>query len=400
MPATSSPVEESAFEDLVSRAASLTGFAREAIVEAKIRALMQNFLVGGATASQLLAKLEQGEPRLVTAIIEAVSVEETYFFRHPDHFSFLASEVARFDSAGPLRAWSAGCATGEEAWSLAACLKSEAPGREIEVLGTDMIERHLRTARAGVYRGWSVRPSGPMLYPATRTDKDAVRVLDALRPSTRFEQHNLLDPPPPGRFDVIFCRNVLVYFTAESADRVLANLTSALAPRGLLMFGIMDVGTAPSGLRRKGAITLNAFSLGSTPTPPASRPMNRPRRIPSPSPSPSPSRPDPIEPPAREEPIALHAEALWLIEQRRHSAAAEVLSRLVALAPDYLPYLLEQALLERRRGDLSQAASLMRDLIRRTDGLPPEQIIAGPADLPVAYYRASAMALLAFQEGR
>ena len=106
------------------------------------------------------------------AVVRASLVGETYFFRHPEHFRFISREgLPRVMRSGVthLRGWSAGCATGEEAYSLAACLLSAAlPGITVDVVGTDINEGSLTTARRATYGAWSRRESGPHLFPLYR----------------------------------------------------------------------------------------------------------------------------------------------------------------------------------------------------------------------------------------
>ena len=175
---------------------------------------------------------------MIEGLAAAVAVGETSFFRQPEHFAWIARETR----GRRLRAWSAGCATGEEAWSLAATIEGE-------VLGTDLIEGHVAAARAGTYRPWSVRAPLPEAILEPLPD-GRLRVVDRLRAAVRFRRHNLLDPAPEGGFDLILCRNVLVWFTAEAARFAIANLSAALAPGGCLLFAPLDVDGRLPGLER------------------------------------------------------------------------------------------------------------------------------------------------------
>src|SRR6185312_15914865 len=115
------------------------------------------------------------------------------------------------------------------------------------VLGTDLLERNLAAARTGTYGAWSRRASGPMLHDVFENPgADRVSVSQRLRAVTRFAPHNLLDTAPD-EFDVIFCRNVLVYFAREAIDKAVRNLAAALAPPGAIFFGSMDIAGPPPG---------------------------------------------------------------------------------------------------------------------------------------------------------
>jgi chemotaxis protein methyltransferase CheR len=178
-------------------------------------------------------------------LLDLVTIQETSFFRNPEHFQALARPVlneVRLRAAGrPLRIWSAGCATGEEAYSIGLSLL-EAGVQSAEVVGTDVSEAALETARAGCYTQRAVR-----LVPRPVLDRYFDRVNDqfvvgeALRRIVRFEHLNLIrDPFPTARFagcDVVFCRNVIIYFTPESVRRIVRTFAECLLPGGALFLG-------------------------------------------------------------------------------------------------------------------------------------------------------------------
>lgn len=178
------------------------------------------------------------------AFVNALTTNLTAFFREPHHFELLAARAQ--ERAGrrgaPLRCWSSACSTGEEAWSIAMVLReAECPG---EVLGTDIDTDVLHTAQSGVYR-----MDRAATLPAERLRKHFLRGTGAneglvslrpeLRSLVRFGQLNLQSPvwPAMERFDVIFCRNVVIYFDREFQKKLLARLADLLVPGGVLMVG-------------------------------------------------------------------------------------------------------------------------------------------------------------------
>jgi chemotaxis protein methyltransferase CheR len=196
-------------------------------------------------ADAFLERLRVREPLCVTALVEAAVVGETYFFRHPEQLDAvrqLAIDAAPRDR--PLRIWSAGCASGEEPYSLAMELLDAGRGGSAgdRVLATDVSARALATAKAAVYGEWSLRRLDPLvrqrhfeLRPPNVVVRPEVRALVELR------RHNLVKDPPPGNgFDVVVCRNVLIYFTAPTAVAVVERLASALRPGGLLVLGPVE----------------------------------------------------------------------------------------------------------------------------------------------------------------
>ena len=178
------------------------------------------------------------------AFVNALTTNLTAFFREPHHFDLLAA-LAQDRAAkrgAPLRCWSSACSTGEEPWSIAMVLREAGcPG---DVLGTDIDTDVLDTAQAAVYR--MERTSG--LPPerlrrhflrGTGANEGLVSVRPELRAMVRFGQLNLQSPvwPAQERFDVIFCRNVVIYFDREFQKKLLQRLADLLVPGGLLMVG-------------------------------------------------------------------------------------------------------------------------------------------------------------------
>ncbi len=373
---------------LTDYAAQWTGFSRDAILPDAIRRAAEQL----GEPDQLLRRAKQRDRTVVHALCQAVSVGETFFFRHPEHFRYLASTLLPellASKRSAVHAWSAGCATGEEAYSLAACLLELLPlGVAAEVFATDLLERNLAAARTGVYGHWSRRPSGPLLHAVFRDlSKDRVAVLDRVRAVTRFAEHNLLDPAP-GEFEIIFCRNVLVYFSPEAARTAVQHLARALAPGGALFFGSMDVSEPPPELVSAGLPELQIFR----------RPGRKGEKKARPTPPPPPSLPYvPRKRPP--EPVALHLRALVHIERGEKKRAASELTELAREVPEYVPGILERALLHVRMGEPSAAASLMREVLRRTEKLSAEEMLPGPEPLPVSFYRDSAQTFLRSARG-
>lgn len=181
-------------------------------------------------------------------VVEALLNHETSFFRDYALFRTLADEAlpcmakARDGRKRALRVWSAGCSTGQEAYSMAMLFAADWArwdGWSIEILGTDVSARAIEQAREGVYSQFEVQRGLPIGDLIRRFDSDgsAWRVQRGLLPWPTFAVHNLLDPPPSPQFDVILCRNVLLYFAADRRRVVLDRLASAIAPGGLLMLG-------------------------------------------------------------------------------------------------------------------------------------------------------------------
>lgn len=178
-------------------------------------------------------------------LCEALTVQESFFFREPSRLELLREHVlpAIRERGSHLRAWSAGCARGEEAYTLSMLLTEAGFAGRHDVLGTDLSPAAVASARSGTYGRWAVRGlDEKTLSTYFEGGPGALRVGERFRTRVDFVQHNLLDPLPPdrGQFDLILCRNVLIYFTPEAVRRAAEALTAALAPGGWLLLGISD----------------------------------------------------------------------------------------------------------------------------------------------------------------
>ena len=180
-------------------------------------------------------------------VVEALLNHETSFYRDLPVFKVIGDEVlpalaeARAASK-KLRIWSAGCSTGQEVYSLAFLFSNQKgiwDDWQIDILGTDVSPQAIAQARNGIYSQFEVQRGLPIGDLIARFDQegDDWRIRSALKTRINFTPHNLLDPPPAGRYDIILCRNVLLYFSAERGRAVLDRLRSAIAPDGMLVLG-------------------------------------------------------------------------------------------------------------------------------------------------------------------
>jgi chemotaxis protein methyltransferase WspC len=201
--------------------------------------------LGLTDARRYAAQLKDSAEQLA-ALIEDVVVPETWFFRGGTVFSFLADHVRRVllstPSTATFRILSAPCSTGEEPYSMViALVEAGIPREQWAIEGVDLSPRSLAKARQGVYRESSFREAPALLQRKYFHKSDGGWEIDpSLRERVRFRQGNLIDPELLGGeslFDLIFCRNVLIYLHAEARTQVLANLDRLLAPQGLLCMG-------------------------------------------------------------------------------------------------------------------------------------------------------------------
>lgn len=192
---------------------------------------------------------------LLGQLVEALTVGETYFYRHRSYFDelervVLPELIERRRQSRWLRLWSAGCATGEEAYSLAILVHRLLPDIDdwqVSILATDLNRTFLARAEAGVYSNWSFRETDVSFKQAHFVaDGQRHRIRPEYRRLIRFEQLNLAEDSYPSAatgttgIDVILCRNVVLYFAPELARRVIERLRAALIPGGWLMIGPSD----------------------------------------------------------------------------------------------------------------------------------------------------------------
>lgn len=182
-----------------------------------------------------------------------LTVGETYFFREPRSFALFEERIIEFsgtrhENRRPLRIWSAGCATGEEPYSVAILLLKLIPDLkdgDISILATDVNSRSIERAAKGVYGAWSFRNTPAWVRSAyfTAVSDGQWAINPAVKSMVRFARVNLVAgdrPAPfesPDAFDVILCRNVLMYCTPEAARKIIRRLFKALRPGGWLIVG-------------------------------------------------------------------------------------------------------------------------------------------------------------------
>lgn len=303
-----------------------TGIVTPATRTDALRAAMRKAAPGTDEAGLLRAVADPAGGRmLLDRLLDELTVQETYFARDIGQLRnipwiALAAQASHRGAARPLRVWSAGCATGEEAYTLAIeAVAVLGPGRPVDVLGTDISQRALAAAAAGCYRQRSVRElSDSVRLRFLRQLPDGTyQVRDQIRSLVRFARHNLVfdQAPPPGEaaFDVVVCRNVLIYLDTAVVMQATANLERALREGGALVLGATDM------LHRAAAEHASGLPRGYGAVSRAPRPRAASTREPEPA---SAGRPD-----------AELVRGLRALETGDASGAAQVLRRALAADP-------------------------------------------------------------------
>jgi len=363
---------------------------------------------GGAAA--LVAAAAGGDERARETLCGAITVGETYFFRHPEHFELIRRLAPKLAADGSVRAWSAGCSTGEETWSLAFALRDVVAAPS--VIGTDLNVAALTTARRGRYGRWSLRGTG--LPAELRVAAANVEVPAPLRSIVRFAPLNLTSADwsatlGEARFELVLCRNVLVYFVPDAARAVLRRLADRLVDGGVLVVSALDVELAPPELASvvvDGVTVLTRRRVDTTPPRAAARVAT----TPSPAPAAGASRHTVDSARAAADrgdlaaalaaaealvaetraPETLHLLALVVGELGRAADAIRFLREAVALDPTYVLGHLGLGLADTLDGD-TRALHLDRALAL-VDGVPDERIIGGPDPLPASWVKKLASA--------
>jgi chemotaxis protein methyltransferase CheR len=237
-------------------------------IETALSALLREREIG--TLDELITILVMGkEPSLSQLVVEALLNNETYFFRDRAPFDLLqryaVQELAlRRSKSKRIRIWSAGCSTGQEAYSLAMLFAEEPEkwrGWTIDILGTDVSTGCIDRARNGIYSQFEVQRGLGINQTIKWFDEcaDGWRVVEELRRPVRFQVHNVLEQAPhPGGFDIILCRNVLLYLSPEKKAVSFERLTGAMVEDGWLMLG---AGETVIGQTRKLGADINARGL-------------------------------------------------------------------------------------------------------------------------------------------
>jgi chemotaxis protein methyltransferase CheR len=228
-------------------------------------------------------RVVEGGDEELRALLDCICTNETHFFREPEHFSFLETralaELEALAAAGDipkrLRVWSAACSTGEEPFSLAMLLRARFPvdsGWELEIIASDLSTRVLDRASEAV---WPIQKTTEIPYDylrrfmlrGTGSQVGKMKAGAELRSLIQFSRINLNDEryDVPGSFDLIFCRNVLIYFDLEAKTRVVERLLSRLQPHGYFFLGHAETlagltdevqGVAPNVYKKKAPLAL------------------------------------------------------------------------------------------------------------------------------------------------
>jgi len=225
---------------------------KQYLMESRLLPIMRR--LGLANLAALVAKLRgagAGVEALIGEVVEAMTTNETFFYRDRTPFDNFSQAIvpaliaARADQRR-MRIWCAAASTGQEPYSLAICLReldARLAGWSIDILATDLSLQVLDKASAGVYSQFEVQRGLPIQYLVKyfAQQGDTWQIAPEIRAMVQFRPFNLLHEfAPLGRFDVVFCRNVLIYFDQQTKTDILRRIASQLAPDGYLVLGAAE----------------------------------------------------------------------------------------------------------------------------------------------------------------
>jgi chemotaxis protein methyltransferase CheR len=222
---------------------------KQYLVESRLVPLARK--AGLAGIPELVAKMKSGAERLASEVVEAMTTNETFFFRDKipfDHLrdTILPALMQTRASRKSIRIWSAASSTGQEPYSIAMCLKEKAAqfaGWRFEIVATDLSQEVLEKSKAGIYSQFEVQRGLPIqLLVKYFTQTGELWQINAdIRGMVQHRQLNLLqDFSHLGKFDVIFCRNVLIYFDQETKISIFERMSKVTEPDGMLMLGAAE----------------------------------------------------------------------------------------------------------------------------------------------------------------
>jgi chemotaxis protein methyltransferase CheR len=222
---------------------------KQYLVESRLVPLARK--AGLAGIPELVQKMRGSAESLTTEVVEAMTTNETFFFRDKvpfDHLrdTILPALLQSRASRKSLRIWSAACSTGQEPYSIAMCLKEKAAqlaGWRIEIVGTDLSQEVLDKSRAGIYSQFEVQRGLPiqLLVKYFAQIGELWQLNSEIRSMVQYRQLNLLqDFSSLGKFDVVFCRNVLIYFDQQTKTQIFERIARVTEPDGMLMLGAAE----------------------------------------------------------------------------------------------------------------------------------------------------------------
>jgi len=330
-------------------------------------------------------------------LIQFLTVGETFFFRYHGHFEVLANKslagLMQLPAKKSLRIWSAGCSTGEEPYSIAMAIMEAVPDwkkRDIKIIATDINSSSLRRAREGVYSSWKMRVT-PQHYIEKyfRVIGESYLVRDEVKSLVDFSYFNLQSsaPRPSEFFDVIFCRNVLIYFTTPTTKKVVEMFAESLKPGGCLFLGhsetLVNVSARFERHIHDGSFYYSKKTLpGVAPEKPALKvvsPLSESAKAAEPVGLKSPgTAPPPVSKAAASiDPDELFSKGLGFLHQENYAGAADIFRDLLKVKPKHTGAILGNGQIHMAQGRNDAALTCCAEALALNDLLPEGYFLRG-----------------------
>ena len=244
---TENPAQYARIKEVIRQRTGIDlGHDKDYLIPARLAGLLKEHgLADYDDLASALGRVPQGP--LTDHFVDRIATHETLFFRDESIYGALTAQIIpewmgrNAGNSRKLRIWSAACSTGQEPYSIAMVIRHLLPHvfERTEILATDISAVSLDRARAGLYTKYEIgRGVGqPYLERFFREHPGGYQVSDEIRSRVRFEPRNLLEMPFPGDFDLVLCRNVLIYFDLELRRKILEHIRAALRADGVLILG-------------------------------------------------------------------------------------------------------------------------------------------------------------------
>jgi chemotaxis protein methyltransferase CheR len=253
------PSDYSVIQNFLSQSCGIVlGDNKQYLVKNRLSSLLLKFDL--ASFSELVSAMQTISPmsqKLKAAVVDAMTTNETFWFRDDLQFMELKEKILPeifAKKAGTIKVWSAACSSGQEPYTISMCAaeagKKSGKSRSVQIIGTDISETILQEAKSAVYselalsRGLDARTKNQFFQKTHEGYKLNAEIMQ----NVRFQQFNLLKPfSVLGRFDVIFCRNVLIYFSDQVKNDILTRMASSLEPGGYIFLSSTEA--MPTGIK-------------------------------------------------------------------------------------------------------------------------------------------------------
>jgi len=240
-----SQAEYSQFRQVLERESGIVlGENKQYLVSSRLASFMKEHKI--ETLSALLSQLSGPSTQSpIQKVIDLMTTNETLWFRDNYPFQYMKNTlIPELKKQGRFRIWCAACSSGQEPYSLSMLLEETSTSSLSEIVATDLSSRILERAKSGVYQDIELKrgmPDEKLKRYFSKLDETRWQINQPIKNNVRFQSLNLLDSPySNGQFDVIFCRNVLIYFSQENKKRVLDGLVNSLKPGGCLFLGASE----------------------------------------------------------------------------------------------------------------------------------------------------------------